>query len=95
MIFISCIACFTKYIKQYYVSANAYIEAVENNENIKKEKIKKRKFANIRKYLIEKHPVQLTILYNILITIYSFSISPLSENYRVIGNLDVGFCTLR
>jgi len=95
MIFISCIACFTKYIKQYYASANAYLEAVERSDSVIGKKKNKKIFNNIREYLIEKHPVRFTVLYIIIITIYSFSVSPLGNNYRIIGVLDIGFCTLR
>jgi len=107
MIYISCIACFTKYINQYYKSANAYMEAIKSHNKIKLKKIEKStnnfhllliiqlKITNIWKFLIEKHPVRFILLYIGIITIYSFSLSPFSENYKIIKNADVGFCTLR
>jgi len=95
MIFISCIACFTKYVKQYYSSANAYLEAVDNSNRIQEKQIKKKTFNNIREYFIEKHPIRFTLLYIIIITVYSFAVSPLGKNYRIIKHFDVGFCTLR
>jgi hypothetical protein len=94
MIFISCIACFTKYVKQYYSSANAYLEAVDNSNRIQEKQIKKKTFNNIREYFIEKHPIRFTLLYIIIITVYSFAVSPLGKNYRIIKHFDVGFCTL-
>ncbi|ORX82935.1 hypothetical protein BCR32DRAFT_267320 [Anaeromyces robustus] len=99
MIFISCISCFTKYIKQYYASANAYVEAVNINVHIESKKkkniiLKKKTIENVRVYLIEKHPIYFTIFYVIIITIYSFAVSPLGKNYRIIGHQDLGFCTL-
>jgi len=94
MVFISCIACFSKYIKQYYTSANAYLVAVESNNNMQEKKIKKKSLNSIREYLIEKHPVRFIILYIIIITIYSFTVSPFGKNYRIIGDVDLGFCTL-
>lgn len=93
LMMVSCIGCISRYLKQYYSSANAFVEVFDEKYEVKNQYGNK-KLQNVRDYLIDKYPNRFVLFYILIVTIYSLLVSLFGNRYRIFNDVDKGFCII-